>query len=64
MCVLKPNLLTKFGNECNESQSQTMDLSNDNTRVTPLKRQPLPLIEVAWENLSLKIFKRNIKIEN
>jgi len=41
-----------------------MDLSNDNTRVTPLKRQPLPLIEVAWENLSLKIFKRNIKIEN
>ncbi|KAK8464694.1 hypothetical protein PHAVU_010G059600 [Phaseolus vulgaris] len=41
------DLLNKFGSECNESQSQTVDLSNDNATVTPLKRQSPPLIEVA-----------------
>ncbi|XP_068503932.1 replication protein A 70 kDa DNA-binding subunit B-like [Phaseolus vulgaris] len=57
------DLLNKFGSECNECQSQTVDLSNDNATVTPLKRQSPTLIEVAEENLPLKTFKRNIKIE-
>ncbi|XP_068480801.1 replication factor A protein 1-like [Phaseolus vulgaris] len=57
------DLLNKFGSECNECQSQTVDLSNDNATVTPLKRQSPTLIEFAEENLPLKTFKRNIKIE-
>ena len=63
VCVLKQDLLNKFGSECNECQSQTVNLSKDNATLTPLKRQSSALIEVAEENLPLKTFKRNIKIE-
>ena len=63
VCVLKHDLLTKFGSECNESQSQTVDLSNDNVIVTPLKRQSPPLLQVGDDNLPLKTFKRTVQIE-
>jgi len=63
VCVLKKDLFTKFGSKCNESQSQTVDLSNGNVTVTPLKRESPPLVEVAEDNLSLKTFKRTVKIE-
>ncbi|XP_068501115.1 uncharacterized protein [Phaseolus vulgaris] len=55
--------LTKFGSECNEAQSQIVDLSNDSVTVTPLKRQSPPLLQVAEDNLSLKTFKRTVQIE-
>ncbi|ESW16101.1 LOW QUALITY PROTEIN: hypothetical protein PHAVU_007G129300 [Phaseolus vulgaris] len=57
------DLLTKFGSECNESQSQTVDLSNDSVIVTPLKRQSPQLLQVGEDNLPLKTFKRTVKIE-
>ncbi|XP_068498023.1 uncharacterized protein [Phaseolus vulgaris] len=55
--------ITEFGSECNESQSQTVDLSNENVIVTPLKRQSPPLLQVGKDNLPLKTFKRTVKIE-
>jgi len=63
MCVLKHDLFPKFGSECNESQSQIVDLSNDNVIVTPLKRQSPPLVQVSQDNVPLKTFKITIKIE-
>ena len=47
MYVLKQDLFPEFGSECNESQSQTVNLSNDSVTVTPLKRQSSPMVQVV-----------------
>ncbi|ESW20231.1 hypothetical protein PHAVU_006G191400 [Phaseolus vulgaris] len=62
-CFISDNNSSLFGSECNESQSQTVDLSNENVIVTPLKRQSPPLLQVGKDNLPLKTFKRTVKIE-